>query len=388
VTGTARSILFAHPSDEAYGADRVLLQAVVELAGRGWAPVVVLPDDTEPGWLSSRLAEAGVPVRRGPLAVARRRYLSPRHLPGYLGALLAARAFLSAEASRTGATIIHVNTSALLVAAVLGRPGGAGLVWHVHEIVIRPRALAWLFRVLPPLRADRVIAVSDAVRRNLTRWRWARSRVVVVRNGIPPRPGPLPDRSGEHPLTVAYVGRLNRWKGYEVFVDAAARLARRYPTARFVIAGDPPLGEEWRSDDLTARIAAAGLGDRVERLGRVADGAAVFDAADIAVVPSTWPDPLPTVVLEAMRAGCAVVASDHGGAPEMIERDRSGLLVPPGDPAALADAIASLLDDAALRQTLGAAAARRVASTFTVARSVAGLEAAYGAVLERRGSDA
>jgi glycosyltransferase involved in cell wall biosynthesis len=376
-----RRILFAHAADEAYGADRILLQAVVELAARGWEPVVVLPDDTEPGWLTSRLGEAGVPVRRGPLAVARRRYLSPRHLPAYLGSLRRARAFLSAEAIRTGAAIIHVNTSALLVAAILGRPGGARLVWHVHEIVVRPPAVAWLFRLLPPLRADRVIAVSDAVRRNLTRWRWARPRVVVVRNGISPRTGPLPDRSGEHRLTVAFVGRLNRWKGYEVFVAAVGRLAGRYPTARFVVAGDPPPGEAWRTDDLASRIAAAGLADRVERLGRVADGAALFDATDIAVVPSTWPDPLPTVVLEAMRAGCAVVASDHGGAPEMIERDRSGLLVPPGDPAALADALARLLDDAALRHDLGLAAADRVAAAFTVARSMDGLEAVYAAVL-------
>ena len=370
-------MLVAHAADEAYGADRVLLQALTGLAARGWQPTVVLPDDTAPGWLSERLGEAGIAVRRGPLAVARRRYLRPLAMPAYMVALWRARRFLRRAATEVDAAVIHVNTSALLVGAIVGRPGGARVVWHVHEIVVRPAALAWLFRVVPPWRADRVVAVSDAVRRNLARWSWARHRVVVVHNGLPARTTPLPDRGGPHQPVVAYVGRLNRWKGYEVFVDAVAQVAARAPTARFVMAGDPPPGEAWRADDLADRITAAGLDSRIERLGRVDDGAAVFDAADIAVVPSTWPDPLPTVVLEAMRAGCAVVASDHGGAPEMLEAGVSGQLVPPGDATALAAAIGSLLDDEARRSAMGAAAARRVAEVFTVERAVAGLEAVY-----------
>jgi glycosyltransferase involved in cell wall biosynthesis len=170
------------------------------------------------------------------------------------------------------------------------------LVWHVHEIVIRPRLTAWLFRLVPGLTSDRVIAVSAAVRRHVTPLGLFRSRTLVVRNGLPARQPPGRPRDARQALRIAYVGRLNRWKGYELFVEAAAALAVDHPDLRFVIAGDPPPGEAWRRDDLLERIAAARIGDRVDVLGFVEDGSAILEGVDIAVVPSTWPDPLPTVV--------------------------------------------------------------------------------------------
>jgi glycosyltransferase involved in cell wall biosynthesis len=371
-------VLFMHASDEAYGADRVLLSLVLALKRDGRRVAVLLADDLPPGWLSAQLAEAGVPVERGPLAPARRRYLRLAGLPAYVRALLRARRHIRRRVRSLRARTVHVNTSALLVAAILGRPAGCRVVWHVHEIVVRPRLIAWVLRLAPTLTADRVICVSDAVRRHLTPLGLRARRVTTVHNGLPPRdPMPLPALAGEGPL-VAYVGRLNRWKGYDLFVTALARVAPAHPAARFVIAGDPPPGEEWRTADLEERLAAADLTDRVLLPGFVADGAAVCDAADVVVVPSTWPDPFPTVVLEAMRAGCAVVAASGGGVPEMIEDGESGLLVPPGDAIALAEAISGLLSDPAWMNELGDAARARVGAEFSVEAMVAGIEAVYG----------
>lgn len=381
--GLPGSVLFVHAADEAYGADRILLSQMTGLRGRGWAVRLILPDDVEPGWLSAAADAAGIPTERLPLAVARRRYLRPAGLPGYLIAMVRARGALRSVIGRERPAIVHINTSALIVGGILGRPSGARLVWQVHEIVVRPRPMAWLFRIVPMVSADQVIAVSDAVRRHLLGVSRRPSRIVTIRNGIPARvPDPLPGLGGEEGPLVAYVGRLNRWKGYELFVDAVARVAPRFPAARFVMAGDPPPGEAWRTADLADRIHRAGLDGRIRPLGFVADGAGVFDAADIAVVPSTWPDPFPTVILEAMRAGCAVIAADHGGAPEMISpAGGDGLLVRPGDASALGDAIAVLLADRDRREAMGAAARRRVAADFTVDRMVDDLERLYADVL-------
>jgi hypothetical protein len=98
------TILFIHPSDEAYGADRVLLQAILGLRDRGWDCQVILADDSAPGWLSERLAEAGVTFARGPLAPARRQYLKAARLPAYARDLRAARRYVRREAcsSATG----------------------------------------------------------------------------------------------------------------------------------------------------------------------------------------------------------------------------------------------------------------------------------------------
>lgn len=371
---TVTSVMIVHPSDEPYGSDRVVLRLARGLVERGRQVAVLLPDDQPPGWLTERLTESDIAVVRGPLAPARRRYLAAVRLLAYPRSVWRARDFIRREAVGRGVGIIHLNTSSLLVGLVLGRPAGARLVWHVHEMVLLPRLLGWVFRVGPLLGADRVIAVSHAVARHL--GRFGRAKVRVVWNGIEHRPAP-PRRSRNARITVAFVGRLNRWKGYEVFVTAAQRVAHSDPSARFLMAGDPPAGEEWRAADLARRVADAGIADRVRILGRVDDAAHVFEAAGIVAVPSTWPDPCPLVILEAMQTGCAVVASAHGGALELVEEGRTGLLVPPNDAVALAEAILGLVRDPQLRRRLGDAARRRVADSFTVERFLDGVEAVY-----------
>jgi glycosyltransferase involved in cell wall biosynthesis len=371
------SILFLHPSDEGYGADRILLATVLGLRRAGYLTTVLLPREPGDGWLSTRLLEQGIGVHRVELAVASRRRFRPRAIPGYVLALMRTRAEIRRWARTVGADAIHANTTAILAAALVGRPGGARLVWHVHELVVSPPPVAWLFRLLPPLTADRVIAISDAVRDHLTPWRRLRRRVVTVHNGLPRRLVPPPDAVRfEHPI-VALVGRINRWKGQAVFVEAISAIASRFPEARFVIAGGPPPGEPERVDELRAQIAEAGLDARIELRGEVPDGAALFDTAAIAVAPSVWPEPFGLVVLEAMQSGCAVVATNHGGTTELIEPGRTGLLVPPADPAALAAALAALLADPAMAIRLGQAAQQAAGTSFSEEAMVAGIEAVY-----------
>lgn len=375
-----RSVLLIHPSDEAYGADRVLLRLAAGLQQRGWRLEVLISDDEPPGWLTEKLKEISIHVLRGPLAPARRRYFRPSKILGYVAALVRARKWVRSEAGRFRPSVIHVNTSALLLGAILGRPHRAVVVWHVHEIVVRPRLGNWLFRLAPVLTASHVIAVSRAVRNHLTPGGWGRRKVSVVWNGIEkPDVGKTTD---ERPSVVAYIGRLNRWKGLEVFVDAIAAVAAKSPSARFLIAGDPPAGEEWRATALATSIAEMGLGDRVSILGFERDVPKLMERVSIVVVPSIWPEPFGLVTLEAMRAGKAVIASAAGGSLDLIEPGRSGLLVPAGEPAALATAIGTLLDDSALRARLGAAARRRAQALFSADAFLDGVELVYNQSLE------
>lgn len=382
----ARSVLFLQPSDEAYGADRVLLRLATGLRERGWRVKVLVSDDQPAGWLSQRLQEASIDVSRGPLAPARRQYLSLVALPAYGRALLRARRWVRMEAQRFDASLIHVNTSALLVGAIVGRPAGARLVWHVHEIVTRPRLLSWVFRFAPMTTSDRVIAVSRAVRDHLSPRGFARRRIALVWNGIEDRPvtGRVSTGADDAPV-VAFVGRLNRWKGYDIFVDAIALVIPDYPEARFLIAGDPPPGEEWRGPDLLQRLSGLGIADHVDVLGFREDIPALLDQVDIVAVPSVWPEPFGLVTLEAMRAGRAVVATAHGGALDLIEDGRSGLLVQPGDGRALAHAISTLLSDPQLRGRLGVEARDRFKTSFSVRRFIDAMEEVYLGTLRQPG---
>lgn len=376
-------MLFVHPSDEAYGADRVLLRLATGLAQRGWRVAVLLSDDQPPGWLTQRLSGASIHAARGPLAPARRLYLTPRALLAYVGGLMQARRWVRREALRFKPTIVHLNTSALLVGTILGRPGGARVVWHVHEIVMRPRLLSWMFRLAPTLTADRVVAISRAVRDHISPGGLGKRKVTIVLNGIEDRPA-VPLNLDTAPV-VAFIGRLNRWKGYEVFVEAVAQIAHEYPGTRFMVAGDPPPGEEWRTAALLDRLSRLGIADRIEVVGFASDVRALLEQISVVVTPSTWPEPFGLVTLEAMWAGRAVIASAHGGALDLIVPG-TGLLVPPGDATALATAIAMLIDDPALRTRLGAAARRRAQTHFSLDRFVTGIEGVYLSALAA-GSD-
>jgi glycosyltransferase involved in cell wall biosynthesis len=112
--------------------------------------------------------------------------------------------------------------------------------------------------------------------------------------------------------------------------------------------------------------------------------APLYAAADVVVVPSVLPDPLPNSALEAAAAGCCVVASAIGGLPEILSDGRSGVLVRPGDPAALAGALAALAGDPRRREQLGRAAAHDVRERFAPARLLERVQALYDEVLGGR----
>jgi len=357
-------VLFLHSSDEAFGSDRVML-ALVDLAlSQGRRVRVLLPDDSPPGWLTGQLQARGVQPRRAVLAPVRRRYLRPRALLPFAWSLLRAGAAIRAGAGQCPNAIIHVGSSSLVAAAALGRQRRR-VVWHVQELQVSPRPLAWLLRVIPVVSAGHVVAISDYTAGELERSRLGRARVHRVYNGLPPPAATVTAARAPGAVRCAYVGRLQWRKGYDLFVEAAATVAARFSDTAFLVAGAPPPGEEWRAEALARRVAELGLSHRVEMLGMCHDVPALLQAVDIVVLPSRWPESFGLVMLEAMRAGCAVIATDHGAAPEIVRTGVSGLLVPPGDAEALAGAMAELVARPDTRQRLAREGQRRAGEAFS-----------------------
>jgi glycosyltransferase involved in cell wall biosynthesis len=173
------------------------------------------------------------------------------------------------------------------------------------------------------------------------------------------------------------LGRISSWKGQDVLLRAIAGV----PDVVAVVAGDAWPGQERHEAALRDLAAELGIGARVQFVGFVADPRPLYAAADVVVVPSTRPDPLPNAALEAAAAGCCVVASRHGGLPEIVRDGETGLLVAPGDPAALAAALGRLAADRALGPRLGTAAAIDVSARFAPARLLAGVQALYDELL-------
>jgi glycosyltransferase involved in cell wall biosynthesis len=176
------------------------------------------------------------------------------------------------------------------------------------------------------------------------------------------RPGlrlPADLRKPAGTLWLGVVGALTPLKGQDVFLDAAAHVAARVPEARFLVVGGEPYRTEARlgyAATLGERVRALGLAGRVDFLGERDDAPAVIANLDVLVQPSRGPEGLGRTILEAMACAVPVVAVDRWGPREIVAHGETGLLVPPNDAAALADAMARLAGDVALRARLGEAA--------------------------------
>jgi len=330
------------------------------------------------GDLRGDLQAAGVEVLVRPLAVLRRAAMSPGGLARIGGALARDAGGLGRLARARGVRVIHTNTSVTLGGAVAARIARVPHVWHLREIYSGfERSWPAYRRLL--LSADALPCVSQATRAQL----GSTARAHVLHDGLAFAPERAPRAVARAALdlpadafVVAVLGRISSWKGQDVLIRALAALGDDDRSVALV-AGDPWPGEERRQTELRALAAELGVAERVRFAGFRPDVENVYGAADVIAVPSTQPDPLPNAALEAAAAGCCVVAADHGGLPEILTEGVTGRLVTPGDPAALARALAELRADPATRERLGAAAAADVRARFSAARMLEQVQDLY-----------
>jgi glycosyltransferase involved in cell wall biosynthesis len=278
--------------------------------------------------------------------------------------------------------VVHANSSK---AGVLARLGAAACrvpvrVFTVHGWAFRahdgPAALAYLWadRLLSPLTGMTICVADSDLDAGVRARTCRRSRATVIRNGVA-LDVPRCHADGGDPAWIVTVPRLRRPKDVMTLVRAVALLEPG--TVRALVVGEGPQRAE-----LAAEIRRLGVTRAVGLAGERDDVAGLLAQADLFVLPSRS-EGLPVSVLEAMAAGVPVVASAVGGVPELVEDGATGLLVPPGDPRALAAAIAKLAGDPALRRRLGAAGRRRVEARFDAASCRTAHVELYRALLAR-----
>lgn len=293
-------------------------------------------------------AKAGVPVFLHPFE---RPQLS-HGLPGVLRLALHAPGslwFFWRLFGRECPDIVHVNDLYDFLPAIAARCRGIPVVWHVRMIPASARIRVAFGRVIAVL-ASRTVFISKAVAATLPGIPTSRSAVIydfsdtrligaALSSPAPaPRPAPLPEGG----RLVVMVGRVEPWKGQDVFVDAVASLPETLRKAHvFALVGGPVPGKEAYFEQVAQK--ARGLGVHV--LGARSDVLEIFLAAEIGVHCSVTPEPLGAVVLESMLAGAATVATARGGVPEIIADASQGVLIEPARPDLLAQHLAELLTD-------------------------------------------
>jgi glycosyltransferase involved in cell wall biosynthesis len=390
-----RTVLYVHSSAGRYGADRQLLAMASGLDPGHYRALAVL---AEPGPLADDLRATGVEVLVRPdLAVLRRSLFTPAGLAGVARRMRADRAQLGALARERGVDLVHANTSVTVSAYAAAAGAGVPLAVSVREIYA-DFARWWPVYRRFLRRADALLCSSEPVRAQFgddPRARVVHEGVTGVAHRAPRDQARAALGLPPDAFVAAVLGRLSSWKGQEVLVKALADpVLRGEAPAGHVAAGEAPAspvlaliaGDAWPGEErYTAALAELavdlGVADRVRMIGFRDDVENVYGAADVVVVPSTRPDPLPNSALESAAAGCCVVAAAHGGLPEILRDGETGRLVAPGDPAALARALNELRADPAQRERLGAAAAADVSERFSVDRLLQRTQALYDELL-------
>lgn len=341
------------------GSEGYLLSLLPQLRRRGWDARMLVLHEGEPGAreFAAQLRAAGVPTE----AWRMRFDLDPTVL---LRLLTAHRP-----------TILHTH---LVHADVLGLPAAAARrvpvrisTKHGFNDFRSNRLVGSVDRVAARL-AHRQIAISRGLASYLEATQgYPAGSFTVVHYGIEAGPEPQPPTL---PTRLLAVGRMIEIKGFDVLLSAFATARRQVPELTLELAGGGPL--------LETLSAAAPEG--VTFLGRVADVGECYERNAVVVVPSRG-EGFGLVALEAAERGRAAIVSDVGGLPEIVADRETGLVVPPGDERALADALVALASDPERVRAMGAAARRRAVEEFSAEAAAAGVEAVYREELARQG---
>lgn len=342
------------------GAERVCLSLCADLQQRGHRVLLLCKPD---GGLPAEAAQLGIEARTAVIS----------------GKLNLAAPFLIARIARDfGADIIHTHlSSASLWGGLAGRISDIPTLGHVHALN------NWFYYRFSSLAAT----CSAGVKQYVVQQGASAERVRVVHNGIPSTrlDGVLPIPEARQALglnmsqpVVGCVAHLSPKKGQTYLLQAVALLRDRFPDLVCLLAGEGEM-----RDALQREAEKLGIAAQVRLLGFRQDVISIMNAADVVVLPSIAKEGLGLVLVEAALLEKPTIGSDAPGIDEAIQNDVTGLLVPPGDAAALAEQLTVLLEDTALRTKLGQAGRARAERIFSQAAMVDGCEALYRELVAR-----
>ncbi len=294
---------------------------------------------------------------------------------------------LRAMLKRERFDVVHFHTSRAHSMAPFARGFARALV-VTRRMDYRPNR--WFAPYLYNRAVDGVVAISGGVADSLAAAGVERERVTVVHSGVDCerfRPPTSEERAGARSalgisageFLISAVGALEARKGHRYLIEAIGRLAAggNPVKVKCLIAGQGSIYEILRREIALVRSA-----DRIKLIGKIDDPRELLRASDVFAMPSLK-EGLGVAALEAMASGLPIVASDVGGLREVIQHDRTGIIVPPENPAAIGSAIGRLMESAELRAQMGAAARARVVENYSMEKMSARTLALYRTTLKK-----
>ena len=346
-------ILLLHSSSDLYGASKIFLQTAQILKAQGHKCHVVV---SSAGPLVDKLKQDNIPVTVINLGIIRRKYFTPLGILNRISKWSKANDLLNKYIQQNNIELVYANTTAVLLGAYIAHKNKIKHVWHVHEIIEKPKFLFLAIQWIMKRYTSTIICVSKAVQNH-----WSKnapsllSKMQVIYNGI----GPVEKSTEasfrtqyqipEDAIVIGMAGRVHYWKGQQYFLQIAEQLLKSSTESNqvkplyFIITGDAFPGYEYLVAEMQDFINKNNLGGRIFYTGFEDKMDKFYSSIDLLLLPSQLPDPLPTVVLEAMQYGIPVAATAQGGALEMIAENETGIFIPINNVQAAADKIFELI---------------------------------------------
>jgi len=371
-------ILFLSHLSSWGGAQNCLYLLLKGINTERFKPLVVLPGE---GSLEQKLRELGFQTRLMRLEWCMSFYEGdPNNYLKFIGKLGERVNDLATLIESEKIDLVFTNTSTILDGALAAQICGIPHIWHILELLSSdPGLFPFLdlraFYTLLNTITDKMVVVSKSVEEEIRQFIQT-EKIEVIHTGIEVQNGEYIHQDKvkifgfeNNTPTVSFLGELSERKGILSLVDTASLIREKFPQIKFVIAGR----DGGVSDLLCKRLREKQLNSAFRFLGFRTDPLSIIASSDIFVLPSLA-DPLPVVVLEAMRVGKPVVATRSGGAAEMVVDGKTGLLVPVNDPASMAHAIISLLENSKKMKVMGKRGKNRVKKVFSYEQYIRNFE--------------
>jgi glycosyltransferase involved in cell wall biosynthesis len=372
------------------GACRAFRETVKRVVARGVEPLVVVPECADSVEMFPKSDFDVVYMKMQRPRRAWNPWIQGRYLAFFPSTLLSLRRLIREKEIH----LVHFNELMDFIAGMAARSCGVPCVCHVRAHRL-PNPYRWTLLSMLKATVDAIVVPSQYT----AAWIKAEDaklaeRVRLIHDYAWDANEYQPGVSGSEfrrelgltsdQLLVTLVSKLTPPKGHECFIRAAEKVLKVSHDTRFVVVGGPVAGHERAADEIRA------LGEKLAPIpslrfvGPRFDLPSVYAASDIVVHCPTFPDTYPTVVLLPMFAGKPVIGSDIGGIPEQIENNKTGVLVPPNDPAALAGAILRLARDPSMRASMGSAAQKAIRESWKPEKQGRLLAELYSEVIQGR----
>ena len=385
-------VLFLHQGGELYGSDNFFLETIKALSPCV-DPVIVLDNR---GPLVDKLRGLSNNIAFRELGVLRRKFFNAGGAIKLFCTVVHSTLWLTGYIKRENIVLVYTNTIGILSGAIAAKLSGKPHIWHVQEIIVKPK---WFWRFLSAATqrlSNKVIALSNSIATHLSQgWQGPSGKVTVVYGGTTVEPfdaaigGKIRQEYGinKDTFVIGLVGRIHYWKGQDFLIEATYLMVQKgFTDFKVLIVGDVFQGYEWFLEQLKEKVSALGLEDRVIFAGYRSDIPEVVKDLDVMVVPSILPEPFGLVVLEGMAGAKPVITTNHGGTAEIVDDGVTGYLVLPGDIESLAGYLLQLAMNRAEREQMGRQGRARLDRMFSIQQYHTGIRDAVFSVMSKHPS--